>query len=262
MNSSAQKKLILQVDPKEVSYIIQNQLSNEILHFNSYTLDPYKSIDLELDKMFNADELLSTDFDDIEIIHNNNLNTLVPDEYFNEHVLGSYLQYNVKVFPTDFFASDEIVGIKAHNVYVPFVAFNNYFLDKYGAFNYKHIFTSLVEYTHNESKNEPLKIWLFKSNNVLAIIGYRNQELTFINSFEIQSKEDLIYYTLFVLEQIQVNPAECTVHLIGDFEKDDEYHQILYTYIQNVELLDYDLLSKTLHCSKQQLQNYFTLIHS
>src|SRR5690606_15794098 len=108
MNANAQKKLILQVDPKEVNYIIQNQLSNEIIHFNTFAIDPYKSIERELDRMFHTDELLSTDFDDVEIIHNNNLNTLVPEEYFNEDVLGSYLQYNVKVFPTDFFASDEL----------------------------------------------------------------------------------------------------------------------------------------------------------
>lgn len=262
MNANAQKKLILQVDPKEVNYIIQNQLSNEIIHFNTFAIDPYKSIERELDRMFHTDELLSTDFDDVEIIHNNNLNTLVPEEYFNEDVLGSYLQYNVKVFPTDFFASDELPAIKAHNVYVPYVAFNNYFIDTYGAFNYKHIFTTLIEYTHNQSLQTPVKIWLYKSGNLLAIIGYKQQQLSFFNSFEIQSKEDLIYYTLFVLEQTQQSPEETTVHLIGDFEKNDEYYDILYTYIQEVEIGDYDLLSKKFNCSKSQLQNYFILIHS
>ena len=184
MNQSTQKKLTLQVDPKEVAYLIQNQLTNEILHFRSYALDPFKNLELELEKMFSSDELLFTDFDEVEILHKNNLNTLVPNEFFNEAVLGSYLQYNVKVFPTDFFASDELVTIKANNVYVPYVAFNNYFIDKFGSFTYKHIFTPLIEYASSQPSKDEQKIWLYKSDETLVILAFKNNELMFFNSFD------------------------------------------------------------------------------
>jgi hypothetical protein len=46
-------------------------------------------------------------YDEVLIIHNNNLSTLVPTT-FDENYLGSYLQYNTKVFETDFFAFDTL----------------------------------------------------------------------------------------------------------------------------------------------------------
>lgn len=262
MNQSTQKKLTLQVDPKEVAYLIQNQLTNEILHFRSYALDPFKNLELELEKMFSSDELLFTDFDEVEILHKNNLNTLVPNEFFNEAVLGSYLQYNVKVFPTDFFASDELVTIKANNVYVPYVAFNNYFIDKFGSFTYKHIFTPLIEYASSQSSKDEQKIWLYKSDETLVILAFKNNELMFFNSFDMQSKEDLIYYVLFVFEQLQLEPSKETVHLFGQFDIEDEYYTILYQYINKVEVLNHELMAKTFHFDKKEFQKHFTLIHS
>lgn len=262
MNTNAQKKLILQVEPQKIAYIIQNRITNEVLHFNQYTIDPYREIDNELDKMMSQDELLQTDFEEVELLHNNTLNTIVPNEFYKEEALGNYLQFTIKVFPTDYFASDEISPLQAHNVYVPYVNFNNYFLDKFGAFEYKHIYTPLLEYTFAHSMKDVQKFWLYKAQNSCVIIIYKQQHLAFINAFEIESKEDLLYYILFVMEQMQIDPSQQVIHAIGDLEEKDNYYELLFDYIKTIELPNYDILAKQFNCSKEILKNYYTLLHT
>ncbi|MDN3710072.1 DUF3822 family protein [Myroides ceti] len=61
-------------------------------------------------------------------MHDNSLNTFVPSALFDADNLGSYLQYNVKIFPTDYFDYDEISSHQLQNIYIPYVQFNNFLL--------------------------------------------------------------------------------------------------------------------------------------
>ena len=55
------------------------------------------------------------------------------------------------------------------------------------------------------------------------------------NTFEYFTKEDFIYFVLFVVEQLKLNPETLTVNLTGHIVKDDDLYQLLYTYIRHVE---------------------------
>jgi hypothetical protein len=47
-------------------------------------------------------------------------------------------------------------------------------------------------------------------------------------------KEDLIYYILFITEQLNLNPETFKLILLGTIHKNDEYHNIVYKYVRNV----------------------------
>ena len=45
-----------------------------------------------------------------------------------------------------------------------------------------------------------------------------------------------MYYTLFTLEQLELNPDTVEVLLTGNIQKGDALHELAYTYIRNVEI--------------------------
>ena len=90
------------------------------------------------------------------------------------------------------------------------------------------------------------------------IITVENNHLKFYNSFEYNSKEDFIYYILFTAEQLQLNPEDFPVILMGAIDETDEIYQIVFKYVRNVSLLPKDAMLY----SNGPNSNHFTLLNS
>jgi hypothetical protein len=84
--------------------------------------------------------------------------------------LGSYLQYNTKVFETDFFAFDTLSNYDINAVYIPYVNMNNFFIDKFGTFDYKHANSILVTKLLDASKTEMRKMAVHFNQVILKLL--------------------------------------------------------------------------------------------
>ena len=70
----------------------------------------------------------------------------------------------------------------------------------------------------------------------------KNKKLLLFNVFEYHSKEDFIYYVLFVFEQLNLDVETTPIKLSGQIEKDDDIYSILYTYVRHIGFI-------TTHCA-------------
>lgn len=256
-------KLIIQVSLQNLSFCVKNQATDEITYFKSLPINSLASLENQLETIFNKNEMLQVTYDDVLVLHDNNLNTFVPEAFFDEQNLGSYLQYNTKVFATDFFTFDDLEPQKMKNVYVPNVAFNNFFIDQFGEFTYKHINTALVEYVLKEANDLPeIKVHCHVSKDHFELIIIQNRKLLLFNSFEIQTPEDFIYYILFTYEQLKLNPEEIPLNLFGRIEKNDPNYEMVYNYIRYVNISKPKDKENSLDTEINNLQSNFILIHS
>lgn len=263
MTNESFQKLYIQVSLQNFSYCVKNQVNNQVIQFKSFALDPYKTIEQQLDVFFDKEEALQTGFSDVLVLHDNNLNTFVPTALFDESALGSYLQYNTKVFPTDYFDFDSLTQQQMENIYVPYVAFNNYFLDVFGSFNFQHINTGLVQHFLNKSaNNNQVEFFVHVADTHFEVVLLQNKKLVLFNSYEYQTQEDFIYYLLFVFEQLQLDPQKQPVKIVGNCTKESHLYQIAYKFIRNVEVVDLKTIAQTLSVTTEQLQQHYILLHA
>lgn len=260
------KKLSIQVSLTGLSFCCFDTLNHTITSFNEVQFDSFekgiKIEDLFADAFRNHPELNET-YDEVLVIHNNNLSTFVPAPLFDENYLGSYLQYNTKVFETDFFAFDEISNYQINAVYIPYVNMNNFFIDQFGTFDYKHANSILVTKLLDASKNkDDKKMMVHFSQGHFEIIVIQNQKLLFFNSFEYQTPEDFIYYILFTAEQLKLNPENFPLELIGNITTESDFYTIAYKYIRNVSLIDVEDLRWNNYFSEAENRNHFILFNS
>jgi hypothetical protein len=75
-------------------------------------------------------------------------------------------------------------------------------------------------------------------NQVIWNYCNQNQQLLLFNSFEYLTPEDFIYYVLFTAEQLNINPENFPLDLIGSIDIESEYYKIAYKFIRNVSLID------------------------
>nr|WP_309757143.1 DUF3822 family protein [Flavobacterium sp.] len=260
------KKLSIQVSLTGLSFCCFDTLNNTVTSFNEVHFDTFhkatKIEDLFANAFINHPELKDS-YDEILVIHNNNLSTFVPETLFDENFLGSYLQYNTKVFETDFFAFDEIPNYQMNAVYIPYVNINNFFIDQFGTFDYKHANSILVSKLLIASKNkDDKKMFVHINTGHFEIIVVQNQKLILFNSFDYKTPEDFLYYILFTAEQLNLNPENFPLELIGNIDTESDYFKIAYQYIRNVSLIDVEDLRWNNYFSEAENRNHFILFNS
>ena len=236
---TSKRKLSIQFSLDGFSFCTTNT-HNEVLEFSSYTFSKTKnSPELVLEKLqdiFKKEKSLQYDFETVTVIHQNNLNTLVPNEYFKEDALKSYLKYSIKTIATDLITFDELDFMNSKNVYIPYVNINNFLFQNFGEFEYKHYSSVLLEKLFSIASND-ICCYIHVSKSTFDIVIIKNSNLQFFNIFEYRTKEDFMYYVLFTLEQLELSTEETLVSVLGDIEEDSDLFRLMYTYIRNIDFL-------------------------
>lgn len=260
------KKLAVRIGQDGFSFCITDTLNNNILSVDEVDFaSAAKSSSPEENfwKAFVENPVLTKSYDEIAVVHENCYNSFVPTALFDEHYLGSYLQYNTKVFESDFFTYDELPNYEMNNVYIPFVNINNFLIDQYGTFDYRHTSSVLVSKLLDMSKNiDERQVFAHFDRGRFELVIVQNQKLLLFNSFEYQAKEDFIYYLLFAAEQLSLNPEIFKLQLLGNITEDSEIFRIAFKYIRNVSLLDVSGLQSRNTLSAAENLKHFILFQS
>ncbi|WP_338734079.1 DUF3822 family protein [Mangrovimonas cancribranchiae] len=257
--------LSIQINLNGLSFCILDQDTQTITFLKHITLEKKTTPIQILDKLkhcFNSIDELNNTFNKVTVIYINDLATLVPKEFFNEELLADYLKFNSKILKSDFIAYDTVTANNSMNVYVPYVNINNYIYDKFGSFSYKHYATILLEQIlKNDTLSQEENMYVNVGDTHFEIIVVNSGKLKFYNTFEYHSQEDFIYYILFTIEQLSLNPEKINLILLGNIVKNDDLYNITYKYIRHVsfghrkDTYNYIETPKSNH-------SHFTLIHS
>ncbi|MGM1057326.1 MAG: DUF3822 family protein [Bacteroidota bacterium] len=237
-------KLSIQVCLNGLSFLILNCEENQLVWYKktsfSKEFNPIKILK-EIELVYEKEEFLQNPIEEVMLLFSNDLYSIVPEEYFIEEEASNYLKFNTKILKTDVVAHDFIEANNLVNVYIPYTNITNYFFDKYGEFEYKHSISVFAEAILSLEKSLLSKVYLNNYKDYYDLVIVRNGKLLLSNSFKYDSAEDFIYYLLFTLEQLKLDPSEIDLLLTGEISEESPFYKILYTYIKNVQFLKPDL---------------------
>ena len=237
-----ENKLSIQFNLDGFSFSIYNIISKKEVYFREYEFENSQvtpeNLLLKIKDIFNTDTQLQNDFSSVIVIHQNNLSVLVPSRYFNKKELASYLNFNIKKLTIDYIAFDSLEVLESKNIYIPYVNINNYLFQNFGEFEYKHHSTVLIEKLLNSTNNKEQTMFVNVSKTSLDIVVIENNQLILFNTFSYDTKEDFIYYILFVAEQLNLNVNKFSLHFTGKVNLEDAIYKITYKYIKNVYFLE------------------------
>ena len=78
------------------------------------------------------------------------------------------------------------------------------------------------------------KVYASVKNNILEVSVIEKNKLELHNSFSIDTKEDMLYFLLFSMEQLRLSPEKTELILLDDILKSDEKYNLLYQYVRNI----------------------------
>lgn len=257
------KDLSIQIRLSGLSFCILNRTTNTIERLQHMQIEkkatPFELLN-QLKTIIESNADFNQPFDSVLCIYQNELSTLVPNSLFNENHLADYLKFNAKILKTDFIDFDSISINDSVNIYVPLVNVNNYLFDTYGSFVYKHSSTIFIESVlQNSSKHQDTEIYINVGYLYFEMIAAKNQELIFYNTFEYATKEDFIYYILFSIEQLKLDPESVKIHFSGQIDKDDDIFNMVYKYVRFVDFLA-PICSYQFNITNQPKENHSSFI--
>ena len=230
-----------------LSFSIVDLISDEISFYKKHVFTKKttpKNLLKELKKHFKETPELNDAFSSVKIIHYNNLSTVVPEVVFDKNNALSYLKFNSQILQNDYVAYDQIFNNECVNVYIPYVNINNFIFKKFDSFIYNHYSSIILEEVKSNEKNSiNPSLYLNICLNHLEIIYFEDNKLIFYNTFDYSTKEDVIYYLLFTIDQLKLNPEKTPLIISGSISVDDEYYEIIYKYVRNVSLYDSNIKS-------------------
>lgn len=260
------KDLSIQVNLNGLSFCILNRSTSTIEHLKSIIFKTKLSpndILTNLKEELSSDIVFSEDFNTVQIIHQNELSTLVPKELYNSSNNADYLKFNSKILKTDYISNDELEHKPIINVYVPYVNINNYIFETFGEFIYKHTSTIFIDHilSLNSNSNET-EMHVNVSQNAMEVCVVNQNEIKLYNRFEFTSPEDFIYYLLFTIEQLNLDTETLKLQLSGRIDKDDDLYNVAYKYIRHVDFNDNKAFALSDSISNQNKSNHFILLNS
>ncbi|MCB4797810.1 DUF3822 family protein [Neotamlana laminarinivorans] len=231
-------ELSIQISLSGLSFCILNRETNTITFLKDICFPKKRNHFELLDTLkneFDTEAVLNNSFSEVNVIHDNELATLVPKPLFSEDLLADYLKFNTKILKSDFITFDNIKINDSVTVYVPYININNFIYDKFGRFTYKHISTVLINAILKTDINFNVpKAYVHVSKEHFEIVIVQNKKLLLYNSFFYNTKEDFIYYILFCIEQLQLNPETINLIFLGNIDAYDDIYVITYKYIRLV----------------------------
>ncbi len=165
----------------------------------------------------------------------NQFHTLVPIDLYSENAHSDYLSFNqtfdrskVNIY------SASIESLKSNCIFGIHQDIERELRSAFEGLKVLPIAKPFIEATHLlKSENDECFIEINDDRFDIAI--YKKNNLQLYNSFEFKAAEDLMYYLLFVWEQVGLDREKVKLSVAGQLEEEGSIFQLLYQYIRHTE---------------------------
>lgn len=167
--------------------------------------------------------------------------TLIPHALFNEKEKTNIFEFNIAGGPhaDDELRDDHLQSLDAHVLYhIPRALnelLNKYFPNAGVCHHSSAIIQSLYHKYMNRENDKQLFVNTSRSH--IDILALKGKKLEYFNSFRYNTAEDFMYYMIFVVEQLGLNPESAELMLVGEVDKHSSLSDLIHKYIRNIQFI-------------------------
>ncbi|MDP4282242.1 MAG: DUF3822 family protein [Bacteroidota bacterium] len=221
--------LNLQVSVNSVAYSLYDTEKERYIGVESFH-DPLARV---LDEVF----WLKKPFHSVTCMIENNKFSLIPSLLFEPGHEKDFLDFSVERESDEVILSDHIHHMDIRNLYSVNGSLLNLIRTTFPSPKICHITTALIRSIglHYSDRSGETQLFVHIRKDAVDIILFEKRQLFYCNSFLIRAPEDLVYYVMFVMEQLGLNPEETGVVLMGAIDRKSAFTDLLSMYICRVD---------------------------
>ncbi len=229
--------LSIQVNLDGFSFCVFDPEKFVFLCFRNYKFDTIRQTDLLIDKLeeiLKKDDLLKIPFRETRFMYLSQKSTLIPAAYFDETKLKPYFEFNHNIEETDEIHYNFISSADTYNVFVLPNGIANTVIRTFRNIKFYHQSTPLI---NSIMTNHPgrEKVFVNMNNLFFDIAVVKTKGLALYNSFAYQQESDLLYFILYVYNQLGLSPETAELVLSGENAGTTKYYNALKNYVTFVK---------------------------
>ena len=242
-NNTVDYYLSLQLSKNSLAFTVFKPDIKKYIVFDSYTFNNSSSFDdvaNHLDSLFEEKPWIKEKFLKVFLLIDNQFSTLIPPPLFIEEKANTYLQFN---HPVDEGQLSSFNKLNNSNVITVF-SFPHMIADLakniWPNVHFFHCTSAIIESLNINFKNKLSNHTLFLNvrDEGYDLVYFKNNRLHFYNFFRYHTKEDFIYFLLIAIEELQLNPEEIELVLVGDIDKSSILYEMVYRYIRTNKFVE------------------------
>lgn len=212
---------------------------NQYVGYEDYHLGKNENWEQAYPKLNNILKQIQLQYHDIRIGIIDDYYSIIPTPLFSHENIADYLNLNHSTKSKDFsFHYNSVESINSTIAYAVPLQLNQLIQNQLTSYQLIHYTVPLLEYSNLQQKAKEAEMQLHVQHNHFEVIYYEHQKLQFFNRFEYQTAEDLIYFLLYVMEQLKIDREKVEIQLYGEIDQSSSTYRILFQYIRHLHLLE------------------------
>lgn len=237
ISSDKEYNMSIRLQSDGLVFSVHNAETLQFIGFESVPLngmaDMYKHIA--------GHDLLKMNFNKTVVIVPTTKYTIIPTALFIEHETKEYFGFVHFISPDEELKVVNLLSDEAKLIYATHKGYINIVNDFFpSACVVPGIaaFVNMLFRRFRNNLNELLFLNLYKDS--FDIVYFSNGRLKFCNNFNCKSAEDIVYFTIFVIDQLKINQEKAEVNLCGNIDSKSPVYKLLKKYIKKVQTLKTD----------------------
>ena len=233
-----------------------------VLKSTKFFLKRPRLLNMHVREVVSQDELLGLKYKSVEIIYATEKFTLVPQAFFHHGYSEKYFGFNQEAEKGYIIDKTLFAKAEAWCIFTIPENLKDYLTHTFPKATLRHNLFSLIERSLKENKNFPdrkqVHLNFFKSNFELIVIS--GTKLLLGNQFNYSGENDVLYYVLYIFDQLKLSPDTTELVLHGQLPPADSLYQSLRKYIRKSVFAVPSSLYNYSYTFDQQPGHYFTTL--
>jgi hypothetical protein len=199
--------------------------------------NPKHTFDEFLRSVINAMPWLKNQYKAVKIGFDGKKSTMIPAQLFDLNEKVNYLKFNFQQNEEEQAFSDHLLPMDSHQVFSIPVSVLKPMKDYYPNLKIVHFSSVLIESIWINYKNRinTNRVFIHIREKLFDLMIFDGRQMSYFNTFPFQNPEDVAYYLIFVLEQLNFNPENMPLVLLGNVEKGTGLFELLFKYVRHIE---------------------------
>lgn len=238
--------LSVQFNDSHIAFCIQDPRINKYLLIHDYRLNDFipkakpgfrLSFDDFLRSVLNANPWLKNPFRNVRIAYEGKKSTLVPGPLFDAEESESFLRLNYSLSADDRVLADHIQQFDTYNVYSIQAGLEESAKKLFPSARISSLSSVLLQtvWMNFKTRINANRVFLHIRDKAFDLLIYDGRQIRYFNTFTWLVAEDVVYFLIFVLEQLGMNPEQASVVLLGNIDRGSNLFELIFRYVRNME---------------------------
>lgn len=224
LKSVLHKDLILVITPSYFFYTIIDSIEKKVLStFTASRKEGVKEIDLV--------------FDTILVYTLSDKFTTIPSALFNEEKIKDYLSFTTTLDEGSLIFFDKVEIEKMVIIWSIEDQIKKDIVNNFSGAVFKTILSPFIKRANSYEFENKISSLFFEDRLIVSV--FKKGDMQLINTFEIKSIEDALYYHLLLFQSTELNEEEIEVVTGGIYKEMDLFLSKLKAYFSNINRVEY-----------------------